>query len=151
MPLLIKGNYKGTFGEMSQPQWLTPTELVSKKFTTNKGIFILTNSSGDIGNKNKWNAIDVKWLDKLLLKANSMGDKKMWILRTSIYILLSDPNIYNSNILNKKILSLNTTSTVKFVDIFDKYQSSGNPNTLLVSRQYVKNEINVAETQYYNI
>ena len=80
-----------------------------------------------------------------------MSDKKMWILRTSIYILLSDPNIYNSNILNKKILSLNTTSNVKFVDIFDKYQSSGNPNTLLVSRQYVKNEINVAETQYYNI
>lgn len=152
MPLLTKGDYKGAFGNLPSPRWLSPTDLEKSDFSNeNKAIFILTNRSSDIGNKNKWGAIDIKWFDKLLQKVSEVPDKKMIILRSSIYILLSDPSIYDSSILNKQILSSNSESNIKIRNIFEKFQQEGNPNTLLVSREYIKNEIDVAETQVLNV
>ena len=163
MPLLLKGNYKGTFGGMSEPQWLTSKDVAKMNFTKkNSDIVVIANSSNDVAHHDNWDAISVKWFDKLVQKSSEAGNnnKKLWLIRTSLFILLNDQQIYNSPALNKVQLGSNDidTSPNNMRAMLQKYREYTNTDkedkgkyVILVSREYVKNEMNSAMIQFQTI
>jgi hypothetical protein len=168
MPLVLKGNYKGTFGAKPAPQWLNARELSKTQFPkNNSGIVIVANSSSNVAYHNSWKAISVDWLDKLVGKSEAAAssgdpDKKLWYIRTGLYILINDQQIYNSSVLKKEILGSNDANTssdiLKMRAILQLYQGYTNSNKesnskylSLVSRDYVKNEMNSAVVQFHTI
>ena len=83
MPLLLKGNYKGTFGSKQPPQWLTAKDISNTKFPkNNSGIVLIADTAKDVAYYNSWQAISIEWFDKLVDKSesssNGNSDKKFW-------------------------------------------------------------------------
>ena len=160
MPLVLTGNYKGSYGGISAPQWLNADDLKKTKYSkNNSGIVIIANLSSDVAYHKEWKAISIEWLDKLVNKsteaASNTGDsnRKLWLIRTGLYIMINDSLIYDSSALKTKLL---TKSPMR--DVLEEYQGYSNNNKnkntkylFLVSREYVKNEMNSSTIQFYNI
>lgn len=125
MPLLLEGKYKSAFGLNSQ--WLSADDLETVEFTENKvAVVILSNKTKDMANADTWKAIDVRWFDRLNEKASQFDmEKKLWVLRTSIYLLMSDENIYTSSVLNKVSLMKNREDENSLVFLLEEYQTMG--------------------------
>jgi hypothetical protein len=161
MPLVLKGKYLGDLGMKSYPQWVTSSDFKGMKFTRdNSGIIILTNLSSEISDTEKWRAVSKKWLDNLYSKASDQGDKKMWLIRTAIYMLLSNETSYRSKELKKVVLGDNNTNKTDTgnsklsVMLYElSGLSNGNKNRIskyveLVSREYIQNELTRSLNDY---
>ena len=91
MPLVLIGNYKGTFGGMSPPQWLSYYDLKKAKYEKdNSGIIIISNLQSDVVHYERWKAIPIEWLDGLVNKsteaASNSGDqnRKLFLIYQEI-------------------------------------------------------------------
>jgi len=117
MPLVLDGKYTSFYGNKTPPQWLTyKDELKMKnkslfnftknnnnnnnKFKDNKIFVMISNTREDMKHKKKWNSISINFLNKLIDKTDkhSSGniDKKMFLIRASIYTILSKIDSYDS-------------------------------------------------------
>lgn len=99
VPLLVNG----TLGSKSSPNWLTATDLEKMEFPKgNPGAVILCNMSSQLSDPNSWKAISVEWFEKLIdqaeqsAKRSQTPDKKMWTIRFGIYLMFSDPTLYDA-------------------------------------------------------
>jgi hypothetical protein len=170
MPLVLKGNYKEAFGSKSAPQWLSSKDLARTSFPkNNSGIIVIANTPADVAYHNSWQAIAVEWLDNLVSSANELSsrrgnaDKKLWFIRTSLYILLHDQQIYNSPALKKATLGSNDTdmtsggvSRIRLVlqtyqEYTNRNKEENNKYLSLVSREYIKNEMNSSLVQFHSV
>ena len=170
MPLVLKGNYKTQFGGMSSPQWINAKDIENIKFTKNNtGIIILANTPNEVAYSNKWQAISIEWLDSLVSISGkvayeqSNSDKKLWFIRNGIFLLLYNQTIYNNPKLKKENLGSNDIDSTsnkksKMRSILQKYQEytnidreSNNKYLILVSREYVKNEMNNSSVMFQTL
>ena len=159
MPLVLTGNYKGTFGGLSSPQWLNNDDLKKTNFSkNNSGIVIIASSSSDVAHNTEWKAISIEWLDNLVHKSTEAAEnsndpnKKLWLIRTGLYIIINDSQIYNSKNITNTFNSFDIKETLKkYQDYSDSNKNKNSKYLLLVSREYVKNEMNSSIIQYYNI
>jgi hypothetical protein len=159
MPLVLTGNYKGTFGGLSSPQWLNNDDLKKTNFSkNNSGIVIIASSSSDVAHNTEWKAISIEWLDNLVNKSTEAAEnsndpnKKLWLIRTGLYIIINDSQIYNSKNITNTFNSFDMKETLnKYQDYSDSNKNKNSKYLLLVSREYVKNEMNSSIIQYYNI
>lgn len=170
MPLLLKGNYKGAFGNKTYPQWLTAKDITKMSFPRkNSGIVIVANTSTDVAYFKSWKAISVEWFDKLINNSEDSSDddldKKLWFIRNSLFILLSDEQIYNSSYLKKVTINteiendpeqVDNPGTLNMRNVLRKLQEYSDTNKeekskfiSLVSRDYIKNEMNSASVQFH--
>ena len=148
MPLVLSGKYKGVFGGKSSPEWLTADDLEKEKFSKeNQGIVLIANTAQDVASID-WNAISVEWFDKLLSKsedASEDSDKKMWLIRNAISMIINNNDIYNSKSLKiKKIGEKMKKVLEKYQNYSDSDKSKNNKYLSLVSREYLKNEMNTS-------
>jgi hypothetical protein len=169
MPLVLKGNYKGQFGKMSSPQWMTAKDIENTKFTkNNSGIIILANSPNEVAQHNNWQSIAIEWLNNLVSSSEKVAseqsnpDKKLWFIRTGISVLLHSQDIYNSPVLKKEQFGSMDVDDIddksKIILLLQKYQEYTNINRetnnkylILVSREYIKNEMNNSSIQFQTI
>jgi hypothetical protein len=167
MPLVLKGNYKSQFGGMSSPQWMNATDLQNKVFTkNNSGIIVLANTPNEVAYTKNWKAISVEWLNNLVSLSEksaykqSNPSKKLWLIRTGIFLLLNKQVMYNSPAVKKEIFGDNDIDTTrngtsKIISVLQKYQDYTNINKktnnkyiMFVSREYIKNEMNSSSVQF---
>jgi len=102
IPFLVKGTFTGAIGGKSPPEWYSARDVAqSKNFTSdNPAYVVLSNTSSQLTNSDDWRAIDIVWFQNLINKAKAFADKtqnpdrKMWVIRFSVYLLLSDSSIY---------------------------------------------------------
>lgn len=102
IPFLIKGTFTGTFNSKSPPIWYTAKDISStNNFTeSNPAYVILSNTSSQLTNFSDWKAVDIVWFQNLVNKANAFAskagnpDRKLWVIRFSMYLFLSDSEIY---------------------------------------------------------
>jgi len=170
MPLVLKGNYKGNFGRKSAPQWLTARDLAKTRFpNSNSGIVMIANTSNNVAYHNSWQAISVDWFDKLVSKSDDAAassgdpDKKLWLIRTGLFILINDREIYNSSVLRKETLGSNDVDTTSggvsqmraLLHLYQEYTNSNKQSNSkflsLVSRDYIKNEMTSSAVQFHTI
>jgi len=168
IPLVLRGNYKGAFGAKSSPQWLTAKEVSKTSFPkSNSGIVLIADTASDVAYHNSWQAISIEWFDKFLIKSDAASggdtDKKLWLIRTGLFILINDQQIYNSSILKKETLGSNDVETTsggvsQMRELLQRYQEYTNRNReenrkylSLVSREYVKNEMNSSAVQFHTV
>ena len=149
MPLVLSGKYKGVFGGKSSPEWLTADDLEKEKFSKeNQGIVLIANTAQDVASID-WNAISVEWFDKLLSKSEDASsedsDKKMWLIRNAISMIINNNDIYNSKSLKiKKIGEKMKKVLEKYQNYSESDKSKNNKYLSLVSREYLKNEMNTS-------
>jgi hypothetical protein len=102
---VIKGELTGTFGTKSPPLWYDYNELNKAIFTKeDQGFIVVTNVTTQLSNTNNWKAFDISWLKNLLNQAiafsqkepGSQENKKMWLIRFSMYLFFKDPSIYEN-------------------------------------------------------
>ena len=132
----------------------------------NSGIVLIADTARDVAYHNSWQAISVEWFDKLIDKSDAASggdtDNKLWWIRTSLFILINDQQIYNSLVLKKETIGSNNTDTRGGVsqirELLQLYQGYQNINKeenrkylSLVSREYVKNEMNSSAFQFHNL
>jgi hypothetical protein len=170
MPLVLKGNYKGQFGGMSSPQWMTSQDIENTRFTkNNSGIIILANTPNEVAYNTSWKAISIEWFNNLVSISGKVSseqsnpDKKLWFIRTGISLLLHSQSIYNSPKVQKETLGSKDVDTTRSGDsklrlILQRYQEYTNSNKetnnkylMLISREYIKNEMNSSSVQFQTI
>ena len=159
MPLVLIGNYKGTFGGMSPPQWLSYDDLKKAKYEKdNSGIIIISNLQSDVVHYEQWKAIPIEWLDGLVNKsteaASNSGDqnRKLFLIRSGLYMMINESQIYESVLKTKKITNSLMRDLIKEYQIYSNNEkNTKNKYIYLVSREYVQNEMNSSTIQFYNI
>lgn len=101
IPFVIKGAFTGAFGTKSPPNWHTTREIIETKILEKDPAYVIVcNESSKLTNDNEWKAINIQWFQNLVKKATDYGkedtSKKMFIIRYSIYLLLSDQMVYKN-------------------------------------------------------
>lgn len=157
MPLLINGEYKGIFGGLDEPHWLDASDLSKQKITRqDSGIVIVTNSSRDIGDNKNWKAISVDFFDNLVEKVSQFDyNKKISLIRQSIFIFLFEKEIYTSSKIKSVLLGLNGTNNMisllsKYIEYNNTVKDQRSKHLTFVSRDYVEEELKNAIIQYQN-
>jgi hypothetical protein len=155
MPLILNGNYKGTFGGISAPQWLSPSDLERTNFSKNNpGIVILANTPTEVASEKTWQAISVEWFDKLVKTASESGnsDKKFWFIRNSLFILLNNSKPYYSPSLKRTKIGPELESLLqKYQEYTISNKEENKKHLMLVSREFIEYEMNNSIIQFHSL
>lgn len=120
IPFVVKGQFAGTFGGKTAPQWYSPTEFLrTREFTRDDQAYVIVcNESTQLIGSENWRAVDIKWFENLLAQAKAHSEKqsgddtrKMWVIRFSVYLFLHDSQIYKQ--VTSATLGANDTNIVQ--------------------------------------
>jgi hypothetical protein len=155
MPLVLYGEYKGSFGGKSSPQWLSVSDLRKKSFSQNNPAIIMNSNSIHM---DKMLEMNIDWLDNVVEKSTDISessgnsDKKIWYIRIAMYNFFTSDKLYNFDNINIKEINGDMLKILK------EYLSQTNTNKQIknkyiefLSREYIIEKIKESISDYYNI